>query len=88
MMRTRPVEVTSPRLQVTVLPACVQVPVPSGTSPPPGFGPTLRQVIGPVTTRPAGSVSVTTVPVPLRGLVPVRSSDRLAPGPLLTPSTT
>uniref|UniRef100_A0A494G9Z9 Uncharacterized protein n=1 Tax=Solanum lycopersicum TaxID=4081 RepID=A0A494G9Z9_SOLLC len=45
-------------------------------------------VIGPVTTRPAGSVSVTTVPVPLRGLVPVRSSDRLAPGPLLTPSTT
>jgi len=35
---------------------------------------------------PAGKVSVMTVPVPLSGPLPLRSRDRLAPGPLLTPS--
>ena len=88
MMRARPVTVMSPRVQVTVLPAWLQVPVPTGCSSPPGSGPSFRQVIGPVTMRFAGNVSVTTVPVPLSGLVPVRSRERLAPGPLLTPPIT
>ena len=88
MTRTLPVTVTSPRRQVSARPAAVHVPVPSGTSSPPGSGPFFCHVAAPRISRPAGKVSVITVPVPFNGLVPVRSRDRLAPGPLFTPSIT
>ena len=89
MMRTLPVTVTSPSWQVTRLPVGAgQVPLPTGSSSPPGSGPVFCQVIAPVISSPAGRVSVITVPVPFSGPVPLRSRERLAPGPLLVPSST
>lgn len=86
MILTRPSAATSPSSQTTWPPTGAgQVSLWLGWWEASSAVPRFCQVIGPVTSRPAGKVSVITVPVPFSGLLPPRSRDRLAPGPWLVP---
>ena len=90
-MRVRPSSARSPMWQLTVLPFSAQLPVPVVTTSGSVVLPIFCHRMAPApprTSSPAGRVSVTTTPSPLTGLVPLRSRDRLWPGPRLSTSST
>ncbi len=89
--RTRPSRARSPMRQVTTRPTSRQLPRPVVCTPASAVAPRFCQVIAaapPSTSSPSGRVSVTTTPSPLSGLVPLRSRERLCPGPWLITSST